>query len=839
MKRLIELSVKYPKTTIWISVVITLAFLLPIPKIKIDTDPENMLSPKEEVRVYHNQAKKTFSIEDLIVVGITNPDNPSGVFNKESLNRIAVATNQILDLRGVVIRDVISPTTVDDIQEKGGVLSIDRLQKGIINNPDQAKTIQKEALVNPLFKNKLISEDGKSLCLYIPIESKNQSYRISKEIKEIMDDNLKTEKYYISGLPVAEDTFGVEMFKQMGISSPISALLVLLLIYLFIRKVSLSIAPMIVAFFAIIWTMGLLIGMGFTVHIMSSMIPIFLIPISVDDSVHMLSHFSEVYQKYKDKKKTIMQVIDDLWSPMLYTTLTTMAGFASLAMTPIPPVQVFGMFICFGKFTAWILTMTLIPAFAMLLNEEKLHHFGRKKETPTPLTNFLNQLSSFSTTRQKFILPVALLLILLGTFGLTRIVVNDNPVKWFSENHPIRIADRILNKTFGGTYMAYLVFEGSQEGAIKDPKVMHYIEAMQRHIESLPIVGKTSSVVDIIKKISYEIHGEDETYNTLPDTREAIAQYLFLYQNSGDPQDLFRYISYDDQKANIWIQMKKGDNQDMSNVEEEVNNFISQNPLPDGIQVHWAGLTYLNVVWQEKMVHGMLRSLMGSFAVVFLMMIFLFRSFKWGILSMIPLSFSILLIYGTIGLIGKNYDMPVAILSALTLGLSIDYAIHFIGRSRMLYNTEKGWKQTMTETFNEPALAISRNAIIVALAFLPLLLAPLIPYKTVGAFLASIIALSGIATLVLLPSIISIFGDSLYEKKALLLPLEEAFKIAIALLILISLIIGRFVTPYGYLLAVLVCFGLIQSAFTGFCLIKILLKKTRPHFNNISTTDNN
>ena len=129
------------------------------------------------------------------------------------------------------------------------------------------------------------------------------------------------------------------------------------------------------------------------------------------------------------------------------------------------------------------------------------------------------------------------------------------------------------------------------------------------------------------------------------------------------------------------------------------------------------------------------------------------------------------------------------------------------------------------KTFDEPALAISRNAIVVALAFLPLLLAPLIPYRTVGIFLAVIIALSGVATLILLPSIISIFGDSLYEAKTKYLPLEEAFKITIALLILISLTIGKFVTPYGYLLAALVCFGLIQSVFTGFCLMKILLKK--------------
>jgi predicted RND superfamily exporter protein len=151
----------------------------------------------------------------------------------------------------------------------------------------------------------------------------------------------------------------------------------------------------------------------------------------------------------------------------------------------------------------------------------------------------------------------------------------------------------------------------------------------------------------------------------------------------------------------------------------------------------------LNIVWQDKMVSGMLGSLGSSFIVVLIMMMVLFRSPIYGILSMIPLSVTIAFIYGIIGWIGKDYDMPVAVLSSLTLGLSVDFAIHFLERTRETVKQYGSWKAASGPMFGEPAAAISRNAIVIAIGFLPLLLAPLVPYKTVGFFLGTIMAVSG------------------------------------------------------------------------------------------------
>ena len=131
---------------------------------------------------------------------------------------------------------------------------------------------------------------------------------------------------------------------------------------------------------------------------------------------------------------------------------------------------------------------------------------------------------------------------------------------------------------------------------------------------------------------------------------------------------------------------------------------------------------------------------------------------------MIPLLITIAVIYGIIGLVGKDYDMPVAVLSALTLGMAVDFAIHFLERARASYAQTNSWEKSTGVMFGEPARAITRNVLVIAIGFLPLLAAPLIPYKTVGVFLCAIMALSGAVTLLELPAIIKLLEKVLFKR---------------------------------------------------------------------------
>jgi predicted RND superfamily exporter protein len=820
---------------------------------------------------------------------------------------------------------------VDNIKQADrGQLAIEYLMEEAPATRKEALAIRDDALNNPLYKGTLVSEDGKAIALYIPIIEKTYSYNVANLVETLTEHWDGTDQLYITGQPVAQDTFGVEMLVQMATSAPLAGLAIFLLLLFFFRRLSLIIAPMLVAVISVVATMGLLIGLGFDVHIMSSMIAIFLMPISVADSVHILSEFFDSYHRFRDKAKTIRHVVEHLFMPMLYTSLTTIAGFASLATTPIPPVRVFGLHVAFGVGLAWLLTMTFVPAYIMLfVSTKSLDRVCRVQDqescatTPSRLSRMLQWLGGFSYLRWKLIAGVTLAVIALSVYGISLIRVNDNPVKWFTQQHRIRVADRVLNDHFGGTYTAYLTLRPSlirpptcaervemmrtaaierfagalpeasavflqlldeanakflsleyadidrcfvdlvqaaegldeqvtgawnelgdeinyldpegldfaaltaaiadlgdaaaretfirrmendrsltgpalQEKALdicdeysalsfrdflfearaaaeappfRKPELLGYVEQLQAFMAGLSNVGKTSSALDALKKANYELmldtgySGMDaearsklqasSIHYSIPPTPSAVSQVFTQLEGMKKKDSLFHLVTKDYNEVNIWIQLKSGDNTDMVSVVEAIEEWMADNPAPVELDAGWAGLTYINVIWQDKMVAGMLSSLLSSFVVVLIMMMVLFRSPLFGLLAMLPLSVTITFIYGLIGLVGKDYDMPVAVLSSLTLGLSVDFAIHFLERSRELSKRPGGWKEAIGLMFQEPAMAISRNAIIISIGFTPLLFAPLVPYKTVGFFLATIMAASWPGTLFILAALIT------------------------------------------------------------------------------------
>lgn len=868
--KMIEFAVRRPKAITITMILVTLILASLISLVKVDTDPENMLSPHEPVRIFHNQVKKDFDLYDVVVLGIVNETDPDGVFNPKTLSKISELTDFIRTLTwpdpknpqksiGVIKRNLIAPANVDSIEQGGpGQIKFSWLMQKPPKTRAEALRIRKLTLNNPLLNDTLVSRDGRALALYIPLSSKDLAYKIKLKLEGKIAEFSGPEKYYITGLPVAEDTFGVEMFIQMAISAPVAMLLIFLLMLYFFRQPKLIAAPMIIAMVSVLCTMGLLIGTGNTLHIMSSMIPIFLMPIAVVDSIHILSEFFDQYQKTKDREATIKHVMSKLFQPMLYTSLTSAAGFFSLALTPIPPVQVFGLYVGFGISLAWVLTILFVPAYVMLIKESSLTGFGagisKTELHKTGLTDrLLVHMSQFTYNRAKLILVVSLLLMIVSGYGITRININDNPVKWFTKSHPIRVADRVLNKHFGGTYEAYLVIDPAQpakkldrkeqllklkqkitgiltntandqqvlkvfnqtltklstsatprdqllkkldqrlqnvqnqtedddlydawspvlemvekniqaQEIFKNPAVLRYIDKLQQEMNKHPMVGKSNSIVQVVKKVHQElISGKPQEFK-IPGSQAAVAQCLISFQNSHKPDDLWHLVTPNYRRANIWVQLHSGDNQDMEEVIKIVKQYITANPPPVPLQFRWAGLTYINVVWQDKMVAGMLRSLLGSFVIVLIMMVVLFRSPVWGLLAMIPLTLTITLIYGLIGLIGKDYDMPVAVLSSLTLGLAVDFAIHFLQRSRMTYKEYGSWQKTIGIMFAEPARAITRNIIVIAVGFTPLVLAPLMPYKTVGVFLASIMLISGLATIIILPALLALGQNFLFRK---------------------------------------------------------------------------
>jgi predicted RND superfamily exporter protein len=730
---------------------------LQLPRIKIDTDPENMLPADEPVRVAHRAVKDAFNLNDFLVLGIVHDET---VFTPEILERVQKITDALHEMDGVIVDDIIAPGEVDDIlPDAGGGIRVQTLMETVPVDDAGAREVLVRIRENPILRGKLASDDGKAMALFIPLESKDVAMEVGEKIQALIDQDHGDEAYFLAGLPVAQDTFGAAMFLQMAVSAPAAFLLIFLLMLFFFRRWKVVLAPMILSMLTVIWTMGLLIGMGFTVHIMSSMIHIFLIPIAVLDSIHILSSVHANYHQKDSMAETLYHSVGELFAPMLFTSITTVVGFASLMMTPIPPVQVFGVFVAVGVAVAWILSMTFIPAYAMLMPHSTLDRFGVTHEGTAAPDTFLHKMRAFAVKRRVAVMATVTAVMLVAGYGVTRIVVNDNPVNWFKAGTPLRVADQVMNQHLPGTYIAYLELSGDEEGSFLDPAWMKWTERLQDEVVSQPNVGAASSVVDVVKKVQYELLNREAGSNTLADTREKIAQYLFLYEMSGGtPDDLFKLITPAQDRVNIWVQMPRGDNREVRAVVEAADAWIATNPPPAGLNVQWAGLSYINVKWQQLMVSGMGRALAGSWVVVLIMMVLLFRSLRMGLLAMVPLTATIVVTYGWVGLSGRNYDMPIAVLSSLSLGLSVDFAIHFLQRTRDTFrHHNERFDLAMDEMFHEPAQALMRNIVVISLGFVPMFFATLVPYVTVGAFFFAIMIISGAATFLIMPAALSFF----------------------------------------------------------------------------------
>ncbi len=763
MKRfsLVEFSVNHPKLVVALSIIITLIFMTQFPKMRTDTNPKNMLPATSDVRMWNDEVEKTFSLyEDMIALGIVNE---KGVLNKDTLSRIQRITDEILKMKGVAARDVSSFTTIDNVSVEAETLKVAPLMTKVPEDEKGIEYLRKMLYENPLFINRIISKDGKTTAIYVPLEKGANGKEIADRIREIVKKEKGDEQYYIAGDPVARDTFGAEMFKLMAIFAPIAGMVMLTVRYLMFRDLFLSFALMMDAMISIVWSMGLLIGLGYPIHIMSSMAPVFLMAIATD-SMHIFNEFYFRYRETRDKKKAIIETMRAVSRPVRNTALATAAGFAVLLFMNIIPVKVFGGLVAFGTVALRILSFSFIPAMFTFVKDEKIEKIARSEDIGSDKTSqFLMKLAGLGIHKPVMTVLAGLLLFVVAIIGIAQAKVNNNLVEWFKKGSDVRVADTVINRALGGTSLGYVVAISKEDDYIKTPEAMRYLDGLQRRLEKLQVVGKTTSVVDYVKRINVVLHDDDRKYDVVPETKDIIGQYLFLFAMSAKPSDLDNVVDYPFKRANIWVQLKTWDAQAMRDVIKAVEEYKKDNPTP--MELKPSGIAYFNLVWNDEVLGDMVKGFVLALIVVFGILAFDFRSVKWAIVGYTPLLFTILLIYGVVGFIGKDFDMPISVLSCLSLGMAVDFAIHFVSRlrQRLQETPQESLSDALLWTVARPGKGIVRNAVLFAASFAVMMFAPLTPYITVGAFIVSMMLLSSVMTLIYLPALITLLQGWLFK----------------------------------------------------------------------------
>ncbi|MBI4715054.1 MAG: MMPL family transporter [Nitrospirae bacterium] len=735
---LTRFSVERPRLVIALTLAVTLIFLAQFPRIRTDTDPKNMLPATSDVRVSNDAVERWFVLhKDVIVMGIVRENGGDGIFDPLTLERIGRMTGEIREIPGVVVQDVASLTTVDNVVVEGEQLAVRPAVAEVPRTPEAMAALKESLLSNPLFVDRLLSKDGTATAIYIPLEP-------GANAREIGD-------------PIARDTFGIQMFNQMALFSPAAGMIMFVILWGMFRNLTLVFTVMGVAMVSIVWSMGLMIGVGLPVHIMSSMIPVFLMAIATD-SIHIFNELFFRLREVRDRRQAVCETLQAVARPVRYTALATAAGFAVLVFMDIIPVKVFGFFVAFGTLVIRLMSFSLIPAVLMLVREERLRRVSAgEDETVQGVSRALRSLAALGYRRSGLVLAAGILLVAGAAGGISRIHVNNNMVDWFKPGSEIRVADRVMNEKLGGTSLAYLVGLSGEADFWKRPEALRYLEGLQRDLEKMPEVGKTFSVADYVKRINRVLHRDDPAHDRIPDSTLEIAQDLFLFGMSAKPSDLDNVVDYPYERANLWINLKTWDARAMRDVIARVRDYTAAHPLP-GTAFQPAGIAYFNLVWNDEVLDDMMRGFLLAMALVLAILIFNFRSLGWALAAFTPLLLTILLIYGAIGYLGKDFDMPIAVLSTLSLGMAVDFAIHFVGRFQQRYAQERDLEKALLWTAARPGKGIVRNAVLFAAAFSVMIFAPLTPYITVGFFIVGMMLLSAFMTIVGIPALIALFS---------------------------------------------------------------------------------
>lgn len=718
---LVDLAMSRPRRVLWLAAAVTVVLGTMFVRVSVDTDPENMLPSDNHVRVLNTELRDTFGTGDMIVVGVFAD---SDLVSAETLTAAVSVHDTLAGTDGVDESTLVSVRTV---------VSGDGPTSG-----SEATEIASEVASDPLLAGNVLSDDGDTLAFFVPLDEKSDAQRVRDAANEALDraGPLADLERHVAGLPLAQEAFGDQMFIQMAVFAPLAGLAIFALMLAFFRRLVLVLPAMLLAMLSVIWTMGLLIGTGNTLHIMSSMIPIFLMPIAILDAIHVISEFFDRYGRLGDRSAALRTVFGELAGPIAFTTITTVIAFAALSLTPIPPVRVFGAFVAIGVALAWLGTLTILPAVMMLVDEDRIARaVGTRAAGDGRFAGIVRRLPTGSVRHRFPVLAVTAVVAVVSVPLILRIEVNDNPVNWFRSGHEVRVATERLNDELPGTFGASLSVTAGSPEQLTDPRTISAIAALQDTWARGDTVGTSASYVDLLDGAT-----GDEARRALQSARE-----------SGLTSTL---VNADGTRANVRLQLRDGDNQAMQSVIDDTEAQLESLPLPEGVEAEWAGETYLNLVWQDEMVEGMLVGFVVTLAVVLALLAVLFRSVGWALVAVAPVLWTILVIYGAIGLIGKDYDMPIAVLSTLVLGIGVDFAIHFVERFRELRADLGDDRLAIAAFAEEPARALTRNAAVIAVGFLPLLLSSLTPYVIVGLFLASIILLGWLATVVDLPALV-------------------------------------------------------------------------------------
>ena len=645
-------------------------------------------------------------------------------------------------------RDTTSATAIAD----DGGLDVRPLLENL-DSRDPAE-IKRLALADELIRGDLVSDDARTTAIIVTFdEDRIDEVRagVIERIHGLVDPKLPPgiQPYYNGSLEISETYNRITLDNQRKFTPPI-LLFTVLAIYWSFRSFRKTALTMFAVLISVLWTLGLYSLIGYSYNVLSSMLVPLIVVLAIADDVHIMQHWDEA-RRHGDVEQAFKRTVAHLAAPLLGASATTALGMLSLATSSVVAVRAFGIGSAVGIMVDFVISLVLMPTLLSLVKAET-NEAPHERYFIAPL----RAVSRFVCAHPGRVLAGSLAICAIAALGITRLRVDTNHIAFFSADHPLGRSARVIDRDLGGVYSFQIMLEGPPE-SMKTPDTLQRIDRVAQALRAFPHARKVISVADYVKRINKELNDGRPEAAVIPANAETIAQELFVFALGGEGRhELERVVASDYSRAHISIKLEAMSSDLLLDHVERADRLAKDAFAGTEITVLTTGSGRLFSTLDHYLVMSQVSSFGTAFFTVFGVIFLVFRSFRFGLLTIAPNVLPVLAVLGVMGFLDISMNVATVMVASVALGIVDDDTIHFINRYRREVAAGATTDGAIALATAHEGRASLTTAIINSAGYAVLLLSEYKPTAWFGGLLALTMATAFLAEVFILPATIKL-----------------------------------------------------------------------------------
>lgn len=694
-------------------------------------------------------ARETFGLEDPAIIVFAQEPGASA-FNAATLAAVDRFTDDVANLDGV------APGVISIGSEKailataaGDLEAPEIVEPGAIN-PQASLALYRQM---PALAQTLVSENEDALMVIVPVTDPNRA----EEVTAAMGDLARAlappgVSVHQSGVATMNARLAEHIAGDTRIFLPAAFVVIGLFLLLALRRAQAIIGPIVVVIGAALSAVGAIGLIGSKYYLITTALPVVVMAIAVADSIHLTLAYQRA--RAQDPQGTQAQAmgsaIDKVALPIILTSVTTALGFAGLAIgSPMKPIADFGLVGAVGVMVACLLSLTILPLIQM-----RLADLPPSVARAPLLDGVLSRIAQWSALRPGLALGLSAVIVGGALVAAAQVEFDYERRNYFTAGDDVLVADEVLAERFSGGNILDVIIDSGEDEALLTATAVRQIVDLQRRLDAIAQIGKVTSYGDSISLMHERLNNAPA--GALPDRSDAPAQYMFLYESSGDPEDFDAQLDFGRRFAMVRSYLDNGEYSSTKPVIRQVSAIVSDWSEETGLKASLSGRMAVNDGWMDALKASHLFTIAASVLMVWIATWVLLRGFGPATVAMLPVFSAIVLLYAAMGFADIDLAPATSMCAAIAAGLGVDFGIHLVEelRSKMARGQDliaalSGNYVTVMRACFFSAASLGAGFTVVALSETPVLrwFGLLIAFAALGSLFGALVLVPAIASI--------------------------------------------------------------------------------------------